>query len=230
MKYWSEEIKNKAVVLRKRGLSYGEIGRELVVPKTTVYGWLREMGRSAVVDFKSRERWIRKIQPLGAEANRKKRERRLEELSERMKEEVSCLEIDREKARLVLAMLYWAEGSKGRDILSMANTDPRMLLLFVTLLRRVYDLDEEKFRLRLHLHHYHKEEELKEFWSDLLGIGLDKFHKSYWKPRNSNKRIRRNFGGICTLRYNNVHLKDELLFYARAVSDKVTGRNGVPVV
>ena len=65
MKFWPEDIKKKAAYLRKSGLSYGEIGKKLQVPKTTVYSWLREMGRSAVVDFKSKEKWMKEIQPLG---------------------------------------------------------------------------------------------------------------------------------------------------------------------
>lgn len=230
MRYWSEEIKKKARILRKKGFTYSELVKELGASRSTIHWWLRDMKRSSVADFRSREKWMKEIQPLGAMANKRKREERLKELTNKMKREVECLKIDKEVGKIILSMLYWAEGSKGRDVLNMVNTDPKLLSLFITLLRKCYVLDESKFRLRLHLHHYHNEEELKNFWSELLGISKDNFHKSYRKPRNPDRNFRRNFGGICTLRYNSVYLKDEVLFYALAVSDKVLKENGALVV
>lgn len=200
------------------------------VPKSTLHSWLRDIKRPDKLVYENRKRWLEKIQPLGALANKKKREKRLEVLKINVKKEVDSLMINNDVGKLILSMLYWAEGSKGRDILGIANTDPRILLLFITLLRRCYTLDESKFRLRIYIHHYHDEDKLKNYWSNLLEIDKGLFHKSHRKQRNANKRFRRNFGGICTIRYNSVGLKDELLEYAWSVSEKVVGGLEAPVV
>lgn len=230
MRVWSEDIKREVKGLRKKGYSYRQLIDMFDVPKSTLHWWLRDISRPDKLIFENRKRWLEKIQPLGALANKIKREKRLEKLARDVKLEVDELVINKDAAKLILSMLYWAEGSKGRDILGIANTDPRLLLLFITLLRRCYSLDESKFRLRLYIHHYHDEETLKNYWSKLLGVDRQLFHKTHRKLRNTNKRVRRNFGGICTIRYNSVHLKDELLEYAWSVSGKIVGRFKVPVV
>ena len=48
--------------------------------------------------------------------------------------------------------LYAGEGAKRDGSLRFANTDPRMILFFVTWLRAFYSIDESRLRLRLYLH------------------------------------------------------------------------------
>ncbi len=230
MKTWSDDIKREVRGLRRKGHTYRELIDMFDVPKSTLHWWLRDISRPDKLVYENRKRWLEIIQPLGALANKKKREKRLENLKINVKKDVDKLVFNKSDGKLILSMLYWAEGSKGRDILGIANTDPRILLLFISLLRKCYVLDESKFKLRLHIHHYHDEMKLKNYWSNLLGIDNNFFYKTYHKPRNTNKRFRRNFGGICTIKYNSVSLKDELLEYAWSVSEKIVGGLEVPVV
>ncbi len=122
-------------------------------------------------------------------------------------------------SRILLSLLYWAEGTKTRGVVRFANTDPELALLFVTLLRRSFDLDEKKFRIALHLHWYHKERDAKRYWSKLLKIPENQFNKSYRKKRSKEKRSRKNVGGICFVRYNSVYLKEQIMQYAYACAD-----------
>ncbi len=126
-------------------------------------------------------------------------------------------------------MLYWAEGTKVRGTLQFANTDPRLILLFVSLLRLCYKLDESKFRIRLHLHYYHKAREVKNFWSKLLNISTTQFEKTYRKSRSKEKTFRRNFGGICFIKYHSVYLKEKIIQYAYVLGEKIVGTVNVPV-
>ena len=101
--------------------------------------------------------------------------------------------------------------------------------LFITLLRECYKIDESKFRVRLHLHFYHREKDVKIFWSQLLKIPESQFTKTYRKYRSQEKTFRRNFGGICFLKYNSDDLRERIVQFALALGEKITGQIDVPV-
>lgn len=228
-KRWQKTIKEKAKKLRARGYSYGGLSKELHIPKSTLHLWVRGIKRPDKFTKQDRIRWIKQIQPLGARANKLKKERFILTLKKEISDELKNKSVSLDTQKSVISTLYWAEGAKGRDVLMFANTDPRLHLLFITLLRQCYKLDESKFRIRLHLHWYHKEGEVKKFWSNLLGISKKQFTKTYRKKRSKEKTFRKNFGGICFLKYNSVLLKDRVLEYAYALSEKITGKVNVPV-
>lgn len=226
---WSETIKKRAKFLRKQGYSYGQLTQELKVAKSTLHEWIRGVKRPAKFTKLDRIRWIKEIQPLGAQGNKRKREKVIEQIINETKDEVARLQINQEMKKVILSMIYWAEGSKVRGVLQFANTDPRLILLFINLLRQCFKLDERKFRIRLHLHYYHKVKEVKNFWSNLLHIPIVQFEKTYRKSRSKEKTFRRNFGGICFVKYNSVYLKEKVIQYAYALGEKIIGKVDVPV-
>lgn len=146
-RYLSIEVKNKAVELRKKGDSMGTIAKSLGISKSTVYEWTKNMEGAARFAQLGRERWIKEVQPLGAQGQRKKRELKIQKIIQTVNDELLDFTQTKEMEKSMLAMLYWSEGSKGRGMLKFANTDPRLMLLFITLLRRCYFLDERKFRV-----------------------------------------------------------------------------------
>lgn len=226
---WSQDIKEKAKLLRKQGYSYGQLTKELKVARSTLHQWIRGMKRPLKFSKLDRIHFLKEIQPLAAQGNKRKRERIINEIIEEAKDEISKLQVSQETKKAILTMLYWAEGTKVKGVLQFANTDPRLILLFVTLLRSCYKLDESKFRIRLHLRYYHKAKKVKKFWSELLNIPLIQFNKTFRKSRSKEKTFRRNFGGICFVKYNSVYLKEKIIQYAYALGKKMTGKVNVPV-
>lgn len=231
MRRWSEKIKQKARSLRKNGCSYGVIIKELNVPKSTLYEWIHHLKQPEQFNYLDRVQWAKKIQPLGAQAQREKRKKAMESVFNKVTKEVSNVELNTINKKAMLAMLYWAEGTKGKvGGVTFANTDPQLLLLFVTLLRQCYEIDEKRIRVRLHLHYYHKIRVVRKYWSQLLNIPENQFNKTYKKSRQYNKRIfRRNFGGICFVKYNSLYLKEEILQYGYTLGKKLTRKIYVPV-
>lgn len=232
MPRWSIEKKTEARNLRLNGASFNLIIKKLNVPKSTLSFWLKDIPRPDNLYFTNRKDWLDKIRLLAANANRKKRQQSTDKIIHEVKkdieswEDISVIKIQ----KIMLALLYWAEGNKGRQVIQFANTDPRLALLFITLLRNSFRLDESKFRVRLHLHDYHQEKEVKKFWSDLLKIPESQFNKSYRKARSKEKTFRRNFGGICFIKYNSVYLQERIMQYAYLLADKFIGKVTVPVV
>lgn len=217
--------------MRLAGSSYGEIGKKLRVPKSTLSVWFVTIPKPKSMFYTNRTEWLSKIRVKAAEANKEKRRKVVAEIAREVGKDMEKWDLDnRETQKSIMAMLYWAEGTKGRGIVQFANTDPRLMCLFVTLLRKLFTLDESKFRVRLHLHDYHREEEVKKFWSELLSIPLNKFYKSYRKQRSKEKTFRTNFGGICFVKYNSVYLQERIMQYALSIAEKLIGKIDVPVV
>lgn len=229
-KYPLEEIES-ARSLRVKGESLGQISKKLGMAKSTLSLWLRDIPKPNNLNYTNQKEWLKQIRVMAVKANREKRQNISDKIQDEVKNDLDKWNLSLDSTqKAMLAVLYWAEGNKGREILQFANTDPRLVLLFITLLRRNFKLDETKFRIRLHLHNYHKENEVKRFWSKLLKIPKNQFNKTYWKQRSKEKTFRRNIGGICFIKYNSVYLQERIMDYAYLLAEKLTGKIKVPVV
>jgi transcriptional regulator with XRE-family HTH domain len=69
-------------------------------------------------------------------------------------------------------MLFWAEGSKSRNAVQLANADPEVIRLFVSFLRGFFDVPDKKFRVACNLFadHLDKQREIEDFWLDIVGV------------------------------------------------------------
>lgn len=171
------------------------------------------------------------MQKLAVEANKRKYSNIYAQITQKAQSDAQKVPLNTVLYKSLLATLYWAEGAKSKhSILIFANTDPRLIFLYITLLRQCYSIDETKFRVRIHLHNYHDEKKVKEFWSNLLNIPLTQFGKIYRKPRSKEKTYRQNFGGICFVIYNSVYLREEIVQFGLAVSQKITGTVVIPEI
>jgi hypothetical protein len=69
-------------------------------------------------------------------------------------------------------MLYWAEGSRSRNAVSIANSDPAMLALFVRFLRHSFQCRDEEltFRCNCFLNNGLSLEDIESWWLTRLGL------------------------------------------------------------
>lgn len=225
----SKELKEKIINLRIQGKSFNEITRETGIVRSTLHEWLKDISRPEKYKNLKGKEWMDAMRAMAIEANKKKYREIYERITNRAKDDVCGISLDVGIKKCILSALYWAEGTKGQhSVICFANTDPKLVKLFITLLRECYLLDENKFHLRLQLHDYHQENEIKKFWSGLLGIPLNKFQKTYRKQRNKERIFRRNFGGICFLVYNSVYLRREIMDFGHFLAEKASGKVDVP--
>lgn len=219
---WSKKIKKNARKLRKSGLSYGQINKKTGISKSTLHFWMQDIKRPNKITQKERLAHLEKIRPLATKAIKKERENRLKKITTKILKETKTYPlVDKKTLKIMLSMLYWAEGAKGRGTLGFTNTDPKLMLLYITLLRACYKIDEKKFRVRIHIHHYHTPKEAINFWSNLLKIPKNQFGKIYIKTRSKSKKYRRNFAGICILRYHSENLRFEILEIGYIIADQI---------
>lgn len=213
------ELKSKAREMRLAGKTYSEISKELKTAKSTLFYWLSDI-RTTTSTFDKNEH-LSRIRVLAIKALSSKRLERSSRITEKISKEVNHEHSEnRFYVRSIAAMLYWSEGSKGRNGMSFANTDPLLSLLFLTSLRKGFDIKEEKLRVRLHLHSYHNVDEKKLYWSNLLNVPLSQFGKIYIKPRSKTRKFRQNFAGICFIRYYSEELRIELLTLGKGIASK----------
>jgi lambda repressor-like predicted transcriptional regulator len=209
----SDKIKSEAAGLRRKGYSYSEMNKKLGVPTSTLATWLAS---SPDNPFTKKEQLahLAAIRPLANSARRKQKRDRLMKVELRIRGEIQHAPLKNMMfQKSLLAVFYWAEGSKFEGVsgLRFVNTDPNLLQLYMSLLRKCYDIDEERFRVRLHLHYYHKKRVARDFWSTKLDIPSSQFASAFVKKRGRKKRFRKNFMGICFIYYPNGDIREELL-------------------
>ncbi len=220
---YSQQVKERAKKLRGQGVSYNQLQRTLSIPKSTLSSWFSE-SLGMPFDRKALLQHLAKIRVLSVKAKTKIKLDELREIQIKAQKEVSLYPLNLIGfQKSLISMLYWAEGAKHKTVsgLIIVNTDPKLLKLFISLLRNCYELDEKRFRVRLHVHYYHPIKETRRFWSKLLKIPEPQFSKTLIKKRGLKKRFRKNFHGICILSYLNSSIRKEILALGYAIHDQI---------
>ncbi len=229
----SEQIRKVVEKERIRGKTYRELTRLFGIPKSTLSYWFGEkLGNP--FDREGQLKHLAKIRPLAIAAKKNNIIQQQNDLREKIRDEIATYPLNNIGLQKVfLSGLYWAEGAKHEKVsgLKFANTDPKLCLLYLSLLRRCYLIDESRMRIRLHLHYYHSRREVKKFWSDLLNVSESLFGKVYEKKRSKTKKFRKNFMGICFITYLDSNIRKELMelagqFYENIVSKRPRSSTG----
>ena len=226
--FYKKSEKDQAKKMLSSGASYSAVYKTLGIPKSTLSTWFsNSMGRPWTKDktnkhlSKIRTKAIRVIK----EKYQKIREAETVQIEHKVKEYLKYFPTDNPIIhKTLLAMLYWAEGSKGARSsgLKFVNTDPDLALLYLNLLRGCYRINEEKISIGLHVHYYHNIGKTKSFWSRLLKVPIIQFNKVYIKKRSQNKRFRKNFVGICSIYCPGSSIRRELLMLGLALAKSMS--------
>jgi len=209
-------LKKKARRLRRKGLSYKEIREQGVdVSKSTIALWVRDIPLKP----EHRERlYTKQVQGMarGANSQKERRAREVNVIIEKAMQEIK-LPISEDAFRLFGAALYWAEGSKTSEF-KITNSDPRLISFMVHWLKMVFQIDPAILKPHLNIYSQQDELALKKFWSDLTGIPLTNFGKSYVKPLNKGyKKNNLYYGTIQIYVPKSVDLKHRVFGWTKAV-------------
>lgn len=181
--------------LRRCGLSYSEIRSLIPVPKGTLSGWC--------ADIQLSERQIAAIRArTGSQAGvprntQRRRHAEIAQIRSEARKEVRRLLT--EPLWVAGTALYWAEGSKTSNRLSLSNSDPAALRLFIQWVRDYVDGSAE-FVLKLNLHFDNDEEAARAFWSSELTLDSPEFYKTFIKPEGTGHRKNHLAHGVCAVR------------------------------
>jgi len=189
-------LKAKAVKLRKMGLSYGEIKNKLNVSKSTLSLWLKEVELN---EEQKKKFYTKRIEILsrGPQSQKERRQREIDKIIESAKKDIP-IPISMEAYRLFGAALYWSEGNK-KNGLAITNSDPHLILFIVKWFEKIFKVSPSSLKAWLNIYPQQNDSEIKQFWSQLTGIPVERFGKSYIKPLNKNYKKNNLYYGTITV-------------------------------
>ena len=111
-----EEIKTKAINLRREGLSYSEILKKIPVAKSTLSLWLRSVNLTKRQNQRLTEKKLLAIKK-GGQSRKNWRLLNTQQIKEQafLEAKKKIKKIDARDLWLMGIMLYWAEGSKEKE-------------------------------------------------------------------------------------------------------------------
>ncbi|MHB8466956.1 MAG: hypothetical protein ACYDH6_18175 [Acidimicrobiales bacterium] len=183
---------DRARELRATGMTMPDIATALGVSKGSVSLWTRD------VEFEPRPR--RQGRRRGPNKLQLRKQAEIDELLDRGHRQVAMLGEDAFFAAGIA--LYAGEGSKRDGRVVFANCDPRMVVFFVTWLRRSFDIDESRLRMRVYLHEGLDLEAAQGYWSELTGIPLGQFRHGYRAPADATMRHNKHEHGCAYVQYS----------------------------
>lgn len=195
-KRYKENLINEIKKVReKEKLSFKELERRYKIPGSTIKNWCK-----GTVGTK----WDYLIL---------NNERRRNEIRQSEKSCVSPIDkLSRRQAKFYASLLYGCEGSKypAQKGVAFANSDPKLILTFLSLLRKGFDLDTKKFSVHLQIHTTHDFNELKKYWANFLTLSEECFIKPTVTTPKGGKH-REIYMGTCTLRYYDYKIQLKML-------------------
>lgn len=194
--------KQPAIDLRKRGMSYSEIRKQILVPKSTLAYWLKDIKLSR----EQASRLNRKRIEAAKRGTKKKIEstrRAIEEIKRSSAKDIK--EISKRELWLMGIMLYWRERflhNNDNDLkrgVRFTSSDPYLIKLFLKWLVDVGHLDKKEIAFDLFIGLIKKNKSTKQkrattcidYWAKMTGFSKSSFKGVYiFKNKNSNKSDR----------------------------------------
>lgn len=210
--------KQKAITMRKKGMSYSQIKDSLKISKSTLSNWLSSMPLS-----EKRIRELRADSPIRIERFRNtmktKRDVKNKIAYDRIAKKIGT--ISQREFLIAGLFLYWAEGSKTKTFaIGLTNTNPNMLILFIRWLE-FFDIPKTKLKIHLHLYSDMNIKKQINFWSKTLDIPISQFRKPYIKKTTlSSITYTNGFGqGTCSVIVEDGKLTSEVMMGIQYIQD-----------
>jgi len=193
------------------------IEKKLGIPRSTLHGWLKDIKLSEIQRKKLFDNWQNGLAEARKKAvlwHNKGRNERRDSARKEVEKFVSNIDIDKNIQEIILATFYLAEGGKTENCFALANSNPDILIGITNILRKVFTIDETKFRCCLHLRKDQNEKEIKTFWSKILVIPETRFLKTQFDKRTI-KKTYAHYKGVCVLYYFDLALQRRILFLGK---------------
>ncbi|MDE2099925.1 MAG: hypothetical protein KGL39_21915 [Patescibacteria group bacterium] len=187
-------LREKAINLRRSGLSYSQILEQVPVARSTLSLWLRSVNLSKRSKQKLTAGRLAALKKGGESRRRQRISLTQKILSESIKE-IGL--ISRRELWLIGAMLYWAEGTKEKDRhgsgVQFTNSDPQMIRVFLKWLSEMCKIPRERIYFDIFIHESKSADvdKIIDFWSKTTDFPKPAFSHVYIKrnklsPRGKN--------------------------------------------
>jgi hypothetical protein len=208
------EYKDKAVELRKLGLSYREIEKVLSIPRSTLSGWLKDVELGETQKNRLRKSYgtgLTQARLKAAEWHRAQKELRLLKAKEDAQSVLDSLIIDDSVVELALAMLYLGEGAKTGTT-AIGSSDPLILKFFLNVLVQKYEIDPSKARFDLHIRADQNPEEIRKYWAKELNLPKSYFKYVVADKRTEGRTSYPHYKGVCIINCGTIAIQRKLIY------------------
>lgn len=216
-------LKQKAIKLRKAGYSIRDIEKKLKISRSTLSGWSQSIeltqSQKLILDQKWKDALVRARNGAAA-AHRAAKLIRIAQINKQAKAFIDNSKLDRNNLEIFLVGLYLGEGFKSGVRTGLGSSSPQILRAFVTLLRKLYNIDEAKLRAAIYARADQDPDVLKNFWSELLQIPPAQFHKTQIDKRTIRSKTYSNYMGVCAVVYFDGSIQRRLI----AIASEILGR------
>ncbi len=162
MKKYSNEKITELKKFRKKGNSISDLIRIFSMPKTTIWHHIHKVkvpkkyliaikSRQGGSKIRSQKEWV------SADCHAKK-------VLKNKKSKYHCS---------LMAMLYWAEGSKGA--FAFVNTDGQMIKFYLGTLKKYFNISDDRLILTLRIFSNLDKKECVNYWANITGFPPEKF-------------------------------------------------------
>jgi predicted transcriptional regulator len=191
--------REQALVLRNEGMSIKQIGKRLKVSPSSVSLWTKgiELSPEAKDKIENRHKEC-------SSRGRYVHASLARELRASWQEEGRILAQEGKRLHMSGCMLYWAEGSKGKNSVMLTNTDPQLMEFFVKFLRECYEVKSKDMKINVYAYSGNgkTKEQIESYWLSILGLPrtcLRKTFMDYDKRSKNGNRKNIHLYGSCRL-------------------------------
>ena len=217
-------LKDEVIALRKNGVSMTTIERQYGIARSTLSGWFKEVRLTEQQRTRlmknSQDGWA-KARLNAVETHRAQKAARLLKARQEAEETLEKIEISDAVLDLAFAMLYFGEGSKSGNT-SLASSDPNILRFVLIVLKRNYGVLLENVRCDLHLRMDQDGQLLKLYWSNELGVPLERFRYVAFDKRSEGKPTYSHYKGVCVLVCGQVAIQRKLMYLYNLFCERVS--------
>src|SRR5918996_2552517 len=195
---------------KEEGMPLKRIAARLGVSVGTVHAWTRD------IELTPKQQWRNLYGPRGpanpehvaARAATRRRASCAKRLA--FQREGRDRARDGDPLHMAGCMLYWAEGSKQRNLVELANSDLHLVWLFCRFLRTCFRVEPTDFRIRLNVYTGNdlSIEEIERHWLDALELPRECLigHTLNHLPTSSSGKRRNKLPyGVCSVRVHSTH-------------------------
>lgn len=189
------DLRNKAILLRKSGLSYSEILKQVSVAKSTLSDWFRNVGLSEP----QKQRLTQKKLAAALRGALRRKDDRINRCKKIREESIIDVQgLGRNVYWLVGAALYWAEGSKEKEHnvaspVIFSNSDGEMISFFYNWLIKICNIHPGEIYFELYIHENANINLAKKHWAKVLNRDETDFERVRLK-KNKSVSYRKNRG------------------------------------
>jgi hypothetical protein len=216
--------KLKAIELRKRGLSYNEILKQVPVAKSSLSLWLKDLPLTQREKTVLKKRRNSNISRGRIKASAVLHTNRLKREEEWLKEARKDFILRRHEPLFHVGVsLYWAEGAKRSNQFLFVNTDKEMINVMLSWLERYTKYSRIDCGYRLFIHKLYAHEDCIGYWVEELHVPRTTFKLSVFKETRQTTKTRPQYKGclrievprsrelLCKMKFWKVMLVDSYL-------------------